>query len=49
MGVIFTGVLTNQPKEANLNMMVLLPRLVIMVTPVTIRSTTNLMVNVGIH
>jgi len=30
-------------------MMVLLPHLVIMVTHVTIRSTTNLMVNAGIH
>jgi hypothetical protein len=51
MEVMFTEVLKNQQKEATLNMMVRLPHLVIMVmvTYVTIRSTTNLMVNVGIH
>jgi hypothetical protein len=51
MEVMFTGVLTNQQKEATLNMMVRLPHLIIMVmvTHVTIRSTINLMVNAGIH
>jgi len=49
MEVMFTEALTSQTKEANLNMMVILPQIVIMETHVIIKSPINSMVSAGIH